>query len=78
MWLLVKLVFVALLGVSAALLPSLGAPALFVYVDRRFAHERLLQANLGASEWWLAGSTLAVCFILDAAVRAVATAFLVA
>lgn len=78
MWVLLKLLFFALFGVvegaSAFLFPSFGIPALLVDIDRRFLRERLLQANLGASEWWLIVSTVAACFVLDAIAVEVASA----
>lgn len=70
MWLLVRLFMVAALwvviGFEAALhQPSLGVPALLVWLDRRFFREQLLPANLGASEFWFWTSSLTVVLSLD-------------
>lgn len=45
--------------------PSLGLPALLVWVDRRHFREILLPANLGIRESWLGGASLAVALGLD-------------
>jgi hypothetical protein len=81
MWLLLKLFFLALFPIfrvmgplSAILLPSFGVPALLVFIDRVRAQERLLQANLGASGWWLGVPSLGICLALDALVRMLASA----
>ena len=80
MWVLVKLfipmvctVFGISTPMAALLLPSLGIPALLVFVDRVRAGERLLNASLGASEWWLAILTLGLSLALDAVSLAVAS-----
>lgn len=47
--------------------PVLGLPALFVWLDRRFYHELLLPANLGASELWFWAVSLSTALTLDVA-----------
>jgi hypothetical protein len=47
--------------------PVLGAPALFIWLDRRFYHETLLPANLGAAEVWFWIVSLAAALGLDLA-----------
>lgn len=66
MWLLVE-VLLFLLFRSA--IPSLGVPALLVWLDRRHAREQLLQWNLGASEIWLWGVPLLTAGVLDLALH---------
>lgn len=60
MWVLARtfvfafLVFMAVASPGEAIRqPVLGAPALFVWLDRRFYHETLLPANLGTAPAWL-------------------------
>ena len=72
MWLLCRaLVFVVLFfttpaGFEASLRqPVLGVPALFVWLDRSFYHERLLPLNLGAAEGWFWAVSFAVALALD-------------
>ena len=72
LWLLLRLMFLVIFWLleqpEAGLhQPSLGIPALLVWLDRRFYHEQLLPANLGASELWFLGTALVVALGLDAA-----------
>ena len=70
LWLLLRLMFLVifwLLAQPEAGLhqPGLGIPAVLVWLDRRFYHEQLLPANLGASEVWFWGTALVVALGLD-------------
>jgi len=71
MWLLVRVFLALALWLSGLeftetiLAPTLGIPALLVWLDRRSGDELILQANLGASELWLTGGSLALVLLLD-------------
>lgn len=66
MWLLVALLLFVLFKTA---IPSLGVPALLVWLDRRHAREQLLQWNLGASDIWLWGVPLLTAGVLDLALQ---------
>lgn len=75
LWLLLRLmstVFLVLVldveGSVAASQPSLGLPALLVWIDRKRSHEQLLHANLGAWEGWFWVVSLFLALGLDAVV----------
>jgi hypothetical protein len=76
MWLLVRLfafLVVALateVSLDAAIQATYGIPALLVWIDRKRSHELLLHANLGASELWFWGVSLASALALDFAANA--------
>jgi hypothetical protein len=57
-------------GLAAALQPTLGIPAVLVWLDRRRARELLLHANLGAEEAWIWAASLLMALALDAAATA--------
>lgn len=70
LWLLLRLTFLVIFSLleqpEAGLhQPSLGIPAVLVWLDRRFYHEQLLPANLGASQLWFWATSLFVALGLD-------------
>jgi hypothetical protein len=74
MWVLARLLvfvflwLVVMVGAGSALRqPVLGAPAVFVWLDRRFYHEVLLPANLGSAEIWFWLAALAAAVGMDVA-----------
>lgn len=79
MWLGMKGILFLILfpssGLAAALQPTLGIPAVLVWLDRRRAREQVLHANLGAEEAWIWAAALAVALALDAALLATGGAF---